>query len=426
MKNDIVRANCVDISADGYGIVKNDGLVIFVKGMIPSEVADIKIISEKKNYSIGIIDKLIEKSEYRIETQCPISYKCGGCDLRYIDYKYQLILKHNILLNTLKGYKVNDIIGDDNPYYYRNKVQVPIKNKKIGFYRKFSNDIVEFDDCLIESEQANLIIKDLKRLIIEKNIDNYFRHIIIKHARGTNEIMLGFVLHSFDVNLDEVVDYITKKYSNIKSIIINLNDKETNVILGDKEKVLFGTNYINDIYDDIKVQLSLKSFYQVNYGQMLKLYSLIYKLSNITISDKVLDLFCGIGTISLYLSRYAKQITGVEIVKEAIDNARENALLNNFNNVDFVLADANKDMDEYLMDKDVVIVDPPRKGLSYSLIQSLINNNIDRIIYVSCNPSTLARDLDYFKTNYEISEIHPIDMFPWTTHVECCVSLIRK
>ena len=425
MKNDIVRAKCIDISVDGFGIAKYNGLVIFVKGMIPGELADIKIISEKKNYSIGIIDKLIEKSKYRIESECPISYKCGGCDFRYIDYKYQLELKHNLLLNTFKDYIVSSIIADDDPIYYRNKVQVPIRDGKIGFYRKFSNDIVEFDDCLIESKQANQIIKDLKRLLIERNIDKYFRHIIIKHAQGTDEIMLGFVINDFSIDLSDVVKDITNRYSNIKSVILNLNDKDTNVILGDKEKVLFGNDYINDIYDGIKVKLSLKSFYQVNYNQMLKLYSLIYKLSNVSCNDNVLDLFCGIGTISLYLARYAKHVTGVEIVKQAIDNAKENAMINNLTNVDFILADANKNMDSYLNDKDIVVVDPPRKGISKDLIQSIINSNINKIVYVSCNPATLARDLELFRNYYNIGDIYPIDMFPFTTHVESVVLMSR-
>lgn len=425
MKNDIVRAKCIDISVDGFGIAKYNGLVIFVKGMIPGELADIKIISEKKNYSIGIIDKLIEKSKYRIESECPISYKCGGCDFRYIDYEHQLELKHDLLLNTFKDYKVSSIIADDDPIYYRNKVQVPIRDGKIGFYRKFSNDIVEFDDCLIESKQANQIIKDLKRLLIERNIDMYFRHIIIKHAQGTDEIMLGFVVNDFSIDLSDVVKNITSKYSNIKSVILNLNDKDTNVILGDKEKVLFGNDYINDIYDGIKVKLSLKSFYQVNYNQMLKLYSLIYKLSNVSCNDNVLDLFCGIGTISLYLARYAKHVTGVEIVKQAIDNAKENAMINNLTNVDLILADANKNMDSYLIDKDIVIIDPPRKGLSNDLIQTIIDKKINRIVYVSCNPATLARDLELFSNYYNIGDIYPIDMFPFTTHVESVVLMSR-
>lgn len=425
MKNDIVRAKCIDMSVDGQGIAKANDLVIFVKGMIVDEQADVKIIAEKKNYAFGIIDKLIVESPYRIKSDCPISYKCGGCDYRYIDYNYQLILKKKVLDNTLKGYIVNDIIPDDNPYYYRNKVQIPVKDHQMGFYRKFSNDVVVFDDCKIESRIANDIISDLKILLVDRKIDKYFRHILIKHAQGTDEVMVGFIVNKFDLDLNDIVTYLVNKYSNIKSIILNLNDKNTNVILGDKEKVLYGNDYINDIYDGIKVKLSLKSFYQVNYNQMLKLYSKIKEFSNVSKSDNVLDLYCGIGTISLYLARFAKKVTGVEIVEPAVLNARDNAIENGLNNTEFILADAGKNMDEYIKGKDIVVVDPPRKGITNELINSLVNNKVNRIVYVSCNPATLARDLDLLKDYYNINEIQPIDMFPWTTHVETVVLMSK-
>ena len=426
MKNDIVSLKCIDISVDGQGICKKDGFVVFVKEMIPGEEAMVKIIAEKKNMAFGIIDKLIASSPHRIKPDCPISYKCGGCDYRYIDYNYQLILKKEVLINTLKNYHVNDIVSDDNPYYYRNKVQIPVRDHKFGFYRKYSNDIVEFDDCLIESKLANEIFKDLKKVLLENNLDKYFRHILIKHAQGTNEIMLGFIVNTFNINLSNIVKYIADKYNNIKSIVLNLNDKDTNVILGDKEKVLYGDDYINDIYDGIKVKLSLKSFYQVNYNQMLKLYAKVKELSNVKDSDNVLDLYCGIGTISLYMARFAKSVCGVEIVDAAVKNAKDNAKLNNIDNAEFILADASKNMNEYIKDKDIVIVDPPRKGLSNELINSLISNNIKRIVYVSCNPATLNRDLDLLSKTYNIGDIQPVDMFPYTTHVECVVSMQSK
>ena len=425
MKNDILRCNCVDMSVDGQGIAKAGDLVVFVKGMIKGEVADVKIIAEKKNYSFGIIDKLIEPSPYRIESDCKVSYKCGGCDYRYIDYKYQLELKKEVLVNTFKGYKVEDIIPDDNPYYYRNKVQIPLRDNKMGFYRKFSNDIVEFDDCLLESNLANQIIRDLKPLINEYKVSRYIRHILIKHAKETDEIMLGFIVNSFDIDINEIVNIITNKYPQIKSVIVNLNTTDSNVILGSEEKVIYGNSYISDIYDGIKVNISLKSFYQVNHNQMLKLYNKVKELADIKESDNVLDLYCGIGTISLYLSRYVNKVTGVEIVPEAIRNATENAKMNNIDNCEFILADASKNMDKYIKDKDVVILDPPRKGVSKDLIESLKNNNVNKIVYVSCNPATLYRDLELFKDTYNISEIHPVDMFPFTTHVETVVLMSR-
>ena len=428
MKNQIVRCKCIDMSVDGQGICKADGLVIFVKGMILDEEADVKIISDKKNMAFAIIDKMIKPSKYRIESKCPISYKCGGCDYRYIDYHYQLKLKKDVLVNTFKqGYIINDIIEDDDPYYYRNKVQIPVREQKMGFYRKFSNDIVEFDDCLIESKIANEIIRDLKPLLIDLKIDKYFRHILIKHAQKTDEVMIGFIVNDFNFpNLSKVTDFLVNKYTNIKSIVLNLNNKETNVILGDKEKLIYGRDYIYDEYDGIRVKLSLKSFYQVNYKQMLKLYSKIKEFARLKDSDEVLDLYSGIGTITLYLARFVKHITGVEIVEAAVLNAKDNAKMNGIDNADFILADASKGMDEYIKDKNVVVVDPPRKGISKELIDSFIKNKIERIVYVSCNPATLARDLELLEDYYTIGEIQPVDMFPFTTHVECVVSMQRK
>ncbi len=414
------------MSVEGMGIARADNLVVFVKGMIKDEEADVRIIAEKKNYSIGIIEKMIVPSPYRVQSDCPIAYKCGGCDYRHVQYEYQLKLKKEVLQNTLKGYEINDIVAADHPFYYRNKVQIPCRDHKMGFYRRFSNDIVEFDDCLIESKTANQIIADLKIMLSDKKDIDRIRHIIIKHAQGTDEVMLGFVVNSFDIDLDVETDAICRKYPQIKSVILNLNDKETNVILGDEEKVLHGRDHIFDVYDGIRVKLSLKSFYQVNYWQMLKLYARIKGLAQVQNNSRILDLYCGIGTISLYLARYAGHVTGVEIVKEAIEDAKENALMNHLNNTDFILADASKDMDPYLKGMNTVIVDPPRKGLSKELIASLCNSRVERIVYVSCNPATLARDLELLKERYDIGTIHPVDMFPYTVHLECVVALQRR
>lgn len=426
MKNEIIRCECVDMSVEGMGIARADELVVFVKGLIKGEIADVKIIAEKKNYAIAIIDKLIKSSPHRREPDCKIAYKCGGCDYRHIDYDYQLQLKKEVLENTFKNYTVTDVLKADDPFYYRNKVQIPIKNHKMGFYRKYSNDIVEFDDCYLESKTANLVFKELKDYLLTHNLDKNIRHILIKHAMGTDEVMVALIVNSFEDDYSKLVSYITNKFEQIRSFILNLNDKKTNVILGDEEKVLNGKDHIIDEFDGIKVKISLKSFYQVNRNQMLKLYGLIKELSEVKNTDGVLDLYCGIGTISLYMARFAKKVHGVEIVKEAVENAKDNAKLNNIDNAEFVLADASKDMDQYLINKDLVIVDPPRKGISRELISSLIKNNIPKIVYVSCNPATLARDLELLKEYYDISDIHPVDMFPFTVHTECVVALNRK
>ena len=426
MKNEIIRCKCVDMSVDGQGIARAGQLVVFVKGLIKGEEADVKIIAEKKNYSYGIIDRLITPSPYRIESDCPIAYKCGGCDYRHIAYDYQLQVKKEVLCNTFRDYEVADVMGCVDPFYYRNKVQIPCREHKMGFYRKYSNDIVEFDDCYIESRIANDMIKDLKSLILHTEIEDKIRHILIKHGKGSGEIMLGFIVNDLSVDLSDITRIMVEKYPMIRSVILNLNDRKTNVILGEEEKLLYGRDYIFDEYDGIRVKLSLKSFYQVNHDQMLKLYAKVRELSEVNADSRVLDLYCGIGTISLYLCRYAKHVTGVEIVEAAVSNAKDNASINGFDNADFILADAGRQMDEYLKDKDIVILDPPRKGISRELIDSLIENRIRKIVYVSCNPATLARDLELLKENYDIGTIYPVDMFPYTIHTECVNTLSLK
>ncbi len=432
MKNEIIRLECVDITVDGQGVCKKDGLVVFVKEMIPGEVADVKIIANKKTLAFGIIDKLIVASPFRIKPDCPISYKCGGCDYRYISYDYQLELKKQILVSTYKNadldVKIHDVLGSDDPFFYRNKVQVPVRDHKFGFYRKFSNDIVEFDKCYVQTELSNIIFDDIKNSLLNKKIDQYFRHILIKHARGTDEVMVGFIVKDFNIpKIDEVTDELTTKYSQIKSVILNLNTRNDNVILGDEEKILFGREYIVDEFDGLKFKISLKSFYQINYHQMQKLYATARDLANVNKDTRLLDLFSGIGTISLFMAKYCKEVTGVEIVKAAVENAKDNAKLNNITNATFYLDDARCDLSKYLKDKDVLIVDPPRKGLSKELIDSIIKTNIEKIIYISCNPATQARDLNLFKEHYNFSDIYPVDMFPFTTSCEtvCLLSKLR-
>lgn len=429
MKNEIVRLKCVDMSVEGQGICKKDGLVVFVKGMITGEIADVKIIAEKKNMSFGIIDKMIEPSPYRIEPKCPIAYKCGGCDYRHIDYKYQLEIKKKMLENTFRSFnlnlKVNDVIGSDNPEYYRNKTQVPLKDHKYGFYRKNSNDIVEFDECYIETRLAGDILKDLKK-ILSPSEEDLIRHIIIKHCLGTGEVMIIFVTRSFKIDLSDVVVRIVDKYKNIESIILNLNDQETNVVLGYKEKLLYGRDYVIDEFEGLKFKIASKSFYQVNYHQMIKLYSKARELANLNKEDRLLDLYSGIGTISLFMAKYVKEVTGVEIVEAAVNNAKENALINGIDNATFYLDDAKNKLDKYFVNKDVVVVDPPRKGLSDSLIETLHNVDIKKVIYISCNPATLARDLAKLQDVYEIKEAYPVDMFAHTTHVETVCLLINQ
>lgn len=427
MKNIIIETKCIDMSIDGQGICKHEGLVIFVKSMIKGEVAKVKIIAKKKNLAYGIIDELITPSPYRRCLDCKVAYKCGGCDLRHIDYEYGLSLKKDILVNTFREVdtKVVDIVKCDDTSRYRNKVQVPVKEDKMGFYRKYSNDIVECDDCLIQSITANNILLTIKAYLKENKLFKYFRHILIKEAKGTNEIMVGLIVNDFNINgINELKEILINEYKDIKSIILNLNTRDDNVILGNEEKVIYGENYITDEFKGIKVHIGLKSFYQTNYYQMIKLYDEIKR--HIDRGSRVLDLYSGIGTIGLCLADVASNVIGVEIVKEAVFNANENAKLNGITNAEFHLMNAKDVLNDYLINTDIVVVDPPRKGLNKELINKFIETKVKKIIYVSCNPATLARDLKELSNYYKLSDIKPFDMFPYTNHVECLTVLEKK
>ena len=428
MKNEIIKVTCIDISLEAFGIAKYNDLVIFVKGLLPNEEALVKIIKMKKNYAIGIIEKLLNKNDRRIESICPIAYKCGGCDFRHANYNYQLEIKKQFLEKEFKDLdiKINDVLRSDNELYYRNKVQIPVRDKKFGFYRKHSNDIVEFETCFIQFEEANQIFNDLKELILNNSIDKYIRHIFLRKGFGSNEIMLALIVNDFDVpNINDIIQELIIKYPNIKSIILSLNKRNDNVILGDEELLLYGNDYIIDEFEGLKFKISLKSFYQVNYYQMINLYKLIKEIADLNNEDIVLDLYSGIGTISLFISKYVKKVYSVEIVKEAHVNALENIRINNIDNIECILSSADK-VNNYFEKANIVIVDPPRKGLSESLINDLIKYKVNKIIYVSCNYMTLKRDLELLKDYYNISDIYPVDMFPYTKGIETVVKLNLK
>lgn len=432
MKNEIIRVKCIDMTVEGFGVAKVDQLVIFVKGLITGEEALIKIISFKKNLAYAIIEELLVPSIHRVTSKCPIAYKCGGCDLRHVDYGYQLELKQKWIKETLKNVggldlEVKPVVPSPLKDHYRNKVQVPIKDGKMGFYRRNSHDIMEYEQCFIESDLSNEIVNFIKGIIFEKGYDQYFRHLLIKHGFKTDEVMVGLILNVKKfAGLDELVAALTKKFKQIKSVIVNVNTRDDNVILGEKEYTVYGNSYIIDELDGILFKISLKSFYQVNPLQTVNLYNEVVKRAGIDENTVVLDLYSGIGSISLFVSRFAKHVTGVEIVEPAVLNAKDNAIINGIDNVDFYLDDAANHLDEHLKNKDVVIVDPPRKGLNKSIIEDITKADINKIVYVSCNKATLARDLKLFiEAGYQVDYVQPFDMFAHSVHVEN-VAMITK
>lgn len=329
----------------------------------------------------------------------------------------------------------------ENPFHYRNKAQYPLGLNKenepvVGIFAQRSHEIIPMEKCLIQKPISEEIAKTILEFIKQNKISIYnektgkglFRHIVIKVGTKTNEIMCILVINGKQIPKEtELVEMLIKKYPNIKTIVKNINTKNTNVILGLENINIYGNGYIEDKLGEYKFKISPLSFYQVNPIQAEKLYNIGVEAAKITLNDTVFDLYCGIGTISLFMAKYAKKVYGVEIVEQAIENAKENAILNNINNVDFIAGDTEVVLDDLINNKkiipDVVMVDPPRKGLDNRSIDNILKIKPDRVVYISCNPATLVRDLAKFEENYVIEEIRPVDMFPFTKHVECVAVL---
>ena len=440
-----------DNGFNGEGIGKIDGFTIFVPDAIKGEVVKVIIIKKTISYAIGKIIDFIEKSKYRIQDlDCNSYKKCGGCNLRHMDYNYTLELKKEIVINCLnkeKIYNVNvkNTIGMGNPYNYRNKLQYPVGIDKqgkpvMGVYARRSHDIVKNSLCGIQNLNANIIAQDVFKYLIESGIKPYneknqsgdLRHIVVRNGNITNEIMLILVLNNKKCIINKkFIDFITNKYNNIKTIVLNYNLKNTNVIFGKENKTIFGDGYIYDILGDYKFKISPLSFYQVNSVQAEVLYNIAIENSNINRNDIVLDLYCGIGTIGIFASKFAKMVYGIEIVEDAVKDAIENAKINNIENIQFFCGDIEKVLDNILnkieYKPNIVFVDPPRKGLDKNTINVLNKIKPNKIVYISCNPATFARDIKLLvDKNYSIDTAQPVDMFPFTSNVECVAVLELK
>ncbi|SJZ33793.1 23S rRNA (uracil(1939)-C(5))-methyltransferase RlmD [Anaerorhabdus furcosa] len=431
-KNDKFISTCIGYNTDGLGIVKYNGIVFFVKNMLRDEEGEIVVTSMKKNYGFGKCVQLLKPSIHRVEPICTIYKNCGGCQLQHMDRDEQRYFKHEKVKDCFKSIAhseplVHDVLDMENPYRYRNKVQVPVQFEenqlKMGFYRNHTHEIIEFDDCLVQTEESNQIVKRLKELIVKYNCEKIFKHVLIKHAHKTNEVMVVFVVNKYPVNgIEELKRELMNEFENIQSIIVNINTRNDNVVLSNEEIALTSKTMIQEKLHDLKFNISSKSFYQINPDQTQVLYDKAIEYAQITNEDTVVDLYCGTGTIGIIASKYAKKVIGIEIVAEAIEDAKKNAFINDVSNVEFICADA-KDGAMKLLERnetiDVVIVDPPRKGCDQITLESIAKMNPKRIIYVSCDPSTLARDSVTLKElGYQIQEVQPVDMFPLTHHVE--------
>lgn len=454
-KNQTYKVEIIDNGYQGEGIAKIDGVPVFVQGAIKGEKVEIKILKVLSNFSYGKIINIIEESAYRTKADCNEYSKCGGCNLRHIKYEYTLKIKKAMVENCLykalnREVKVNNVIGMENPLHYRNKLQYPVgldKNNKpvMGVYSQRSHDIVPVNNCYIQNEECNKIANDIFEFIKQNNISVYnektlkgtVRHIIIRIGVRTGEILVTIVVNDNKLSKEqELVKYLIEKHPNIKSIVENYNSKNTNVILGDRNKVIYGNGHIYDVLGDYKFKISPLSFYQVNPIQTEILYNTGIKfatsneLNNAKKDTVALDLYCGIGTIGIFAAKKFKKVYGIEIVEQAIEDAKENAKINNLDNTEFYAGDVEKALPEILNKienkPEVVFVDPPRKGLDNKTIEVLKELTPKRIIYISCNPATLARDLGLLEEKYDIQEIQPVDMFPYTSHVECCSVLYLK
>ena len=450
-KNKEYVLNIEDNGFNGEGIGKIDNFTIFVPKAIKGEVVKVLIIKVTSSYAIGKIIDIIKKSKYRVQDlDCATYKRCGGCNLRHMDYNYTLDLKRDIVINCLNkekiyGVHVNNTIGMGNPYNYRNKLQYPVGIDKagkpiMGVYARKSHEIIKNGFCGIQNLNANLIAQDTFRYLLENGIKAYneenqsgdLRHIVVRNGNISNEAMLVLVLNNKKVSIKkDFIDFITNKYKNVKTIVLNYNLKNTNVIFGKENKIIFGDGYIYDILGNYKFKISPLSFYQVNSVQAEVLYEIAIENANISSNDLVLDLYCGIGTIGIFASKYAKMVYGIEIVEDAIKDANENAKINNIENIKFFCGDVEKILDNTLNEiKDkpnIVFVDPPRKGLDKNTINILNKIKPKKIVYISCNPATFARDVKLLiSDSYSLNSVQPVDMFPFTSNVECVAVLELK
>lgn len=448
-KNKEYIVEIIDNGFQGEGIAKIDGFTIFIQNAIKEEKVKIVITKVLTSHAFGKILEIIEPSNHRKESDCETYKRCGGCSLRHIKYEETLKMKQNavqsLVNKTLKNkIEVEEILGMENPYHYRNKAQYPIGKDKngnpiMGVFANRTHEIIPMHTCFIQNKETDKLAKFVFDYIVKNNISIYdektgkglVRHIVTKVGVKTNQIMCVIVVNGEKIpNEQQLIEEIIKNFPKVKTIVKNINTKNTNVILGEKNINLYGDGYIEDILGEYTFKISPLSFYQVNPVQAEKLYLLGIEGAGITKQDTVFDLYCGIGTISLFMSKYAKKVYGIEIVEEAVKAAKENAVINGVTNTEFIAGDVEQILDDLINVKnvipDIVMVDPPRRGLDNKSVENLLKIKAKRLVYISCNPATLVRDLAKLEEIYQVKKIKPVDMFPFTNGIECVAVLQLK
>ena len=438
-EKDQYKVNIESLDINGYGVCHIDSKIVFVIGAVTNEYVLIEIINVHKKYAFAKLLEIIKQSPMRIDALCPYYKYCGGCDMMHISYDDEAKVKEFRVRQTLRGldYQEKEIIKANKIYGYRNKVMVPF-TKDIdddilyGFYQKESHDIVSIDNCLISDDITNKIINSICKYLNIFHISIYdekkhiglFKEVMVRHTK-LNEYMVVLVT-TYDYDFTNLVNYLIEEYKEIKSIFLNINDKKTNVVLSNEYKLLYGKETIIEDILGLKFHVSPSSFMQVNNEQCEKLYSQAIKLANLNKNMNVIDAYCGMGSITLNIAKNANKVYGIEIVPSAIDNANKNKELNNINNVEFILGPCEEKIKELvnLTNIDVIFFDPPRKGCDIEFLNTVIKMEIPKIIYISCNISTCARDIKILEENgYKLDTVIPVDLFPRTLHVECIAKL---
>lgn len=463
-KNDVLEIEITDQGTTGEGIGKVSGYTLFVKDTVIGDVAKVKVMKAKKNYAFARLVEIVKPSKYRVEPLCPVAKSCGGCQLQAMNYQQQLKFKQEKVFNNIRriggveDFVMKPIMGmeelcikgheENGPFHYRNKAQFPVGRDKegriiSGFYAGRTHSIISVNDCLLGTGVNKTVMDIIKMYMTLEGVKPYdevthkgvVRHVLIREGKHTGEVMVCIIINGDKLpQVDRLVEQLLK-VSGMTDISLNINKEKNNVILGDKIIKLYGPGYIEDYIGDVKFRISPLSFFQVNPVQTEKLYSKAMEYAKLTGSETVWDLYCGIGSISLFLAKNARKVIGVEIVEPAVEDAKVNARINNIENVDFISGAAEDVVPEYFQkhkgepecNPDVIVVDPPRKGCDEKLLNTMVLMAPKRIVYVSCNSATLARDIKWLSDKgYKLVEATPCDMFGQSVHVETVALLVQN